>query len=204
MAPATENTPLTPEQLVEQLRKLREQIPDYAQMSTSEAGSLRQAAQVALPFVHAAINANGASPAVAAAIGRDADALRQELADQASWSAFEDEARALLQGIVAANLKRRHRIGLTALQTYQISRQLVRKPEHQDLAPHVAEMKRTNRLGNRRRVRKSTEGQPGPVSTSPTTTPGQPAPVTPSQPSTPPPKAQLQLQPELHLPPPTT
>ena len=145
------------------------------------------------------------APALRAAIGQDPEALREDLALQARWSALEDEARAFLRGVEAANLTRRHRIGVTALQTYQIGRQLVRKPEHQDLVPHVAEMKRTNRLGGGRRVRKN-KGQPGPVSTSPTTTsPGQPAPVTPSQPSTTPPKAQLQLQPELHLPlPPTT
>ncbi|HEX9981981.1 MAG TPA: hypothetical protein VGF69_01835, partial [Thermoanaerobaculia bacterium] len=38
----------------------------------------------------------------------------------------EDELRTLLEGVSAANLIRRHRLGVTVLQAYSISRQLVR------------------------------------------------------------------------------
>ena len=43
------------------------------------------------------------------------------------------------------------RIGLTALKTYAISRQLVRDAEVPDLLPHVKEMQRLNKFGRVRR-----------------------------------------------------
>jgi hypothetical protein len=36
----------------------------------------------------------------------------------------------MLKGVVALNLVRRHRLGTAALQSYSISRNLVRQPEH--------------------------------------------------------------------------
>jgi len=46
-----------------------------------------------------------------------------------------------LKGVGATNLVRRHRVGLAALQTYSISRQLIRQKEHVGLLPHVQGMK---------------------------------------------------------------
>jgi hypothetical protein len=79
------------------------------------------------------------------------ETLWQDTDDSTRWTAVEDELRALLKGVAAGNLTRRHRLGLTALQVYSICRQLVRKPEHADLLPHVAEMRRHNRFGRKRR-----------------------------------------------------
>ena len=142
--------PLTPEALVEHLRELRAQIPDYGQLTTTDAAVLRRAASLNTSFVQAAINAIGASKEVQLALGRTADLLRQDADETARWSAVEDELRAMLKGVIAANLTRRHRLGLTALQAYSISRQLVRQPDRADLLPHVQEMKRLNRFGRAR------------------------------------------------------
>jgi hypothetical protein len=152
MATETNDTPSTPEEIVEQLRALRRQIPEYSQLTNADAATLRRAANIDANFVQATINAMGASTAVQNALGRTPDALRQEADDTGRWTAVEDELRAMLKGVIAANLTRRHRIGLTALQTYSISRQLVRQQEHSDLLPHMQEMKRLNRFGRRRRV----------------------------------------------------
>jgi hypothetical protein len=78
-------------------------------------------------FVNASINAVGASAVVANAVGSTPEALRQEAADTARWTAVEDELRAMLKGVAETNLARRHRVGLTSLQAYGISRMLVRK-----------------------------------------------------------------------------
>jgi len=145
-------TLLTPEAVVEQLRVLRQQIPNYSQLTTVSSQRLRAAAAAEGPFLQASINAIGASPIVRTAVGRTPDELRVEADEASRWTAVEDELRAMLKGVVAANLMRRHRLGLTALQTYNISRQLVRKEEHADLLPHVAEMQRLNRFGRRRKV----------------------------------------------------
>jgi hypothetical protein len=151
MTTESNNTPITPEEMVEQLRALRRQIPEYSQLTNANAATLRRAASIDGNFVQATINAIGASSAVQSALGKTPEMLRQEAEDAGRWTAVEDELRAMLKGVIAANLTRRHRIGLTALQTYSISRQLVRQQEHSDLLPHMQEMKRLNRLGRRHR-----------------------------------------------------
>jgi hypothetical protein len=141
---------LTPEELTEHLRTLRAQIPGYAQLTGSETLSILSAGKVDPRFVTAAINTAGASPRVEGAIGKSAAVMREESDDNTRWTAVEDELRSMLKGVAAANRLRRHRLGLSALQTYHISRQLARQPEHADLLPHIAEMKRLIRGGRKR------------------------------------------------------
>jgi hypothetical protein len=62
----------------------------------------------------------------------------------------EDDLRALLDGVTAANLVRRNRIGEVALAVYAIARRLARQKQHADLLPHVETMKRLNRFGVKR------------------------------------------------------
>jgi hypothetical protein len=142
-------TVTSPEALVEQLRVLRLQIPEYSQLTVSEAASLRRAATIDRKFMQATIDTVGASLAVQGALGKTPEGLQEEAADMERWTKVEAELRAMLQGVMAANLTRRHRMGVTALQTYSISRQLIRQPENLHLLPHVQEMKRLNRMGRR-------------------------------------------------------
>ena len=162
--------PGTPEALIAQLRAFRQQIPDFVPLPVTDTS--RRTAHVSGDFVQASINAVGASPLMQNAIGRTADDLRRETEEAARWTAVEDELRAMLQGIAAANRNRRQRIGLTALKTYAISRQLVRDAEVPDLLPHVKEMQRLNKFG---RVRRKTAQQP---ETPPATPPAPPASTT--------------------------
>ncbi|MEA2463084.1 MAG: hypothetical protein QOJ98_831 [Acidobacteriota bacterium] len=144
--------PLTPEQIVEQLRILRQHIPDFGPLTPADALARRRAATVHVELVKGAINSVGASPFLEGAIGKDADTLRAEDADEKRWSAVEDELATMHKGVAAANLSRRYRLGITALQTYAIARQLVRREEHADLLPHVEAMKRASKFGRRRRL----------------------------------------------------
>jgi hypothetical protein len=158
---------MTPEAFVEHLRALRTNIPDYAQFPPKQANSIRRVAHLDADFSQAAINALGASDSVRAALGRNPEELQAESDTIRRWSAVEDEMRALYRGVVTANLVRRHRLGLTVLQTYSITQQLVRQPEHSDLLPHVEHMKRMNRF-SRRRKEDTPQPQPAPP---PATTP---------------------------------
>jgi hypothetical protein len=97
--------------------------------------------------------------------------LRQELDVAGRWTQAADELRAMLQGVEGANLDRRYRLGLTALQVYSISRQLVRKKENSSLLPHVAEMKRLNKFGRKRKKAATPAPQPAPAPVSPTPEP---------------------------------
>src|SRR5437763_13986359 len=151
---------LSPEQVVQQLRALREQIPlpDDA-LPAMPASRRRRLAHVDSQFVVAAINASGASPAVQTALGRTDEQLRQETDVSNRWTAVIDEVRALLESLVDANTLRRQRIGLAALQTYKICQQLARDDAQATrLAAHIGEMKKLNKFGRSRRK----APQPGP------------------------------------------
>src|SRR4029077_19127777 len=150
-AAATPDTTLTPEALVEQLRALRLQVPDYTHLPIADKLTMRRAANASPEMVQASINTVGASPELTGAVGRSADDLRTDTEEAARWTAVEDELRTFLQGISATNLVRRHRIGLTALQVYSMSRQLVRQKEHAALQPHVDLMKQLNKFGKKRK-----------------------------------------------------
>ena len=158
--------PITPEELVETLRALRQRIPEYVQLSISDAKSVRAVANLDTQFKLSAISAVGASPLVMQAVGLTAEELRQMNDDADRWSAAADELRAMLQGVISSILTRRHRVGLASLQTYNITRQLVRHENHSDLLPHLHEMKRLNRFGRRRR---KASAEPAPAPQAPTT-----------------------------------
>ena len=139
-----------PEDVVQQLRALRAQIPDFVQLSRAEVVLLTRSASVDNRFVQTAINAVSASEALRSALGKSAEDLRQDAEFTTRWGAVAEELQAMLDGVQSALMVRRHRLGLTALQAYNIGRQLVRQKEHADLLPHVAAMKRRNKFGRRR------------------------------------------------------
>jgi len=151
---------LTPEQIVEQLRILRQHIPDYAPLAIPESKVLRPAAAVHDELVQNAADTIGASPRVADAVDMSADALRNERAEVSRWKAVESELEAMHKGVASANLGRRYRIGLKSLQTYSIARQLVREPEHAHLRPHVDAMRKTILRTKRRRPAEAAAAPP--------------------------------------------
>ena len=156
---------LSPEEVVQQLRALREQIPlPDALPAAMPASRRRRLAHVDANFIVAAINATGASPTIQTALGRtDAD-LRQETDVSDRWTAVIDEVRSLLQSLTDANAVRRQRVGLAALQTYQICQQLARDDVHASrLAAHIGEMKKLNKFGRSRRKAPQPAPQPQPT-----------------------------------------
>ena len=160
------NTPATmldPVTLIEQVRALRQQIPEFTHLPSRDKQALSRAASLHPDFVQGAITVVGASTGVQDILGSTPDALHQQTDDATRWATAEDEVKALLDGIHAANLVRKHRVGLVALQAYQIGRQLVRQKEHADLLPHVEELQRLNRIG--KRAKKTTPAGPATPST---------------------------------------
>jgi hypothetical protein len=154
---------LSPEQVVQQLRAMREQIPLPESLPPMSAARRRRLAHVDSQFVVAAINATGASPAVQAALGRTDEAFREESDVSNRWTAVIDEVRALLQSLLDANLLRRQRVGLAALQTYKICQQLARDDLHDTrLGAHIGEMKKLNKFGRQRRKAPQPDPQPIP------------------------------------------
>ena len=149
---AANNAPLlTPEQVVEQLRVMQQQIPDFVQLQNgTEIRQLQRLAKISPEFAHEGIGAVGASTVVQEAIGNSPEQLHLAEDEIARWAVAESELRAVLRGVAAANLLRRHRLGLAVVQAYNISRQLVRQDEHAQLRPHVERMRRVRRFTRRR------------------------------------------------------
>jgi hypothetical protein len=168
-AVAAQDPAVTPEAIVEQLRVMRQQIPEFVQLPAAEARTINAVASVNPVFSQAAINAIGASPVVLSVVGRTPEELQQEKETAARWSKVEDELEAMLKGVSSANLLRRHRLGSAALLAYSLSKSLVRSPEHAALLPHVEVMRKANRFG---RKQKSAAQQPQTHAPSP-----EPAPV---------------------------
>jgi hypothetical protein len=159
-AAAEGDPPATPESIVEALRALRAQIPEYVQLELAEVRSIQSVANVHPDFAQAAINAVGASPLAQAIAGNTPEALQQDAEAAARWSKVEDELLAMLKGVSYANMRRRHRLGDAALTVYAVSKKLVRAPEHAALLPHLALMRKANRFG---RSRQSTPPPPAPT-----------------------------------------
>ncbi len=153
-------TPLEPEQMTEQLRVVRDHVPDFGPLPIPDAKALRTTANLPRGFLRAAFNTIGGSKHISQVLDATPTDILAEEANVARWSAFEDELRTLLEGVAASNLARRHRLGLTALQVYSIARQLARKKAHADLLPHVENMRRANRLGVKRQESKPAAADP--------------------------------------------
>lgn len=159
MAGASDKPLLTPEQVVEQLRALREQIPEFVQLPRGEVNQIRREASVTIDFARAAITAIGSSEIVQNVIGNSPDELHQAEDELSRWAVVENEFRSILRGVTLANLVRRHRRGRVVLQAYHVSKQLVREEAHAQLLPHVETMSRIKRFG-RRRTKPPGEAEP--------------------------------------------
>ncbi len=162
--------PPDPAALIAQIRAMRAQIPEYTQLPITDRKSMGVVAGTNPDFVRASINSVSESSNVQQCLGRTPEELRQETAEAKSWSDFEDEVRALLDGVAASNLVRRHRIGETALAAYSITRRLARQKQHANLLPHVETMRRLNKFGVKRPKPAGPATEPAP-----TTAPAPPA-----------------------------
>lgn len=153
MNDAQEPVFIDPTELVAELRRLRERIPNYGQITNREAQSMVKVAHLDPAFVGAGISAIGTFPRAKEVVGWTGEELTVSQEAAARWTAVEDELSAMLQGVSAANLKRRHTIGTAVLFAYTIFRRLVKEDEHSNLIPYVGEMKRTSRgNGNSRKA----------------------------------------------------
>jgi len=149
---AAEDPAVTPESVVEQLRALRSQVPHYVQLPVPIARSLRSASSINPEFGQAAIQAVSASPTVQATVGQTAEELQSASEAAARWSMVRDELKATLDGVASAVLTMKHTLGQSLLLTYTVSKKLVKMPQHADLLPHVALMRKANHRGHSRKT----------------------------------------------------
>jgi hypothetical protein len=159
---ATEMPMFTPDDVLEQVRILRERIPEFVQLPNDRATrNMRRKSKLNPAFANEAFGAVGVSETVQSAIGNTPEELLQAEDESRRWRIVEGELSALLRGVAAGNLVRRERLAHAALQAYNVSTQLVKQEAHSDLLPHVERMKRLPKYGTRRRG-KPAEEQPQP------------------------------------------
>jgi hypothetical protein len=144
---------LTPEAVIAQLRTMRSQIDDVAPLSKAQRKLVKQRLRIQpKSVVEASINVIGVLDNVSQAIGQPLDEVRQLQDDSLRWDAVSDEARAFLKGIEGANLIRRQRLALIAMQAYTIGSQLAKDPAKAVLVPHVEEVKRLKGVSRRKKA----------------------------------------------------
>jgi len=151
-AAAAQDPAVTPESVVEQLRALRSQVPYYGQLPVPTVQSLRAVSSINPEFAQAAIHSVGASLTVQATVGQSAEELQAASEAAARWSTVRDELKATLDGVTSAVLTMKHTLGQSLLLTYTVSKKLVKVPQHADLLPHVALMRKANRIGRGRKA----------------------------------------------------
>jgi len=116
------------------------------------ARSLRSVSSLNSDFGQAAINTVGASPTVQLTVGQTAEEMQAATEAAARWSMVRDELKATFDGVASAVLTMKHTLGQSLLLTYTVSKKLVKAPQHADLLPHVALMRKANRLGRGRKA----------------------------------------------------
>jgi hypothetical protein len=158
-------TPVTPEAIVDQLRGIRSQIAEVTPLNAQQREFARRRTLASNEVMQASINAIGASPIVANAVGQAED-VRGLHEGSNRWTAVEDELRGLLNGIAGANLIRRQRLSMISAQTFAISKQLVKDPANAQLVPHVEEIKRLKSFPRRKKAAQA-PGTPVPAPQSP-------------------------------------
>lgn len=143
---------LNPDQVVEQLRTLRAQMPNVEPLTDEERALARRYARRGSSHeaIQASITVIGASEQVSQGVGAPAEAGRRLVEETNRWTAVEEEVKTLLRGIADANLIRRKRTGILASKAYGIARQVA--IDDPQVRPHVKEIKRLRAIARRRKV----------------------------------------------------
>jgi hypothetical protein len=151
-----------PEVLVEGLRYLQQRIPEFTQLSVQEKRSHARAANLDPEFIENGLHAAGVFRDTKLLVGRNSEELREEHEEIRRWDAVILEMRALTDGIEAANLKRKHRLGTAILKVYRFIRIYLRYPRPEDayLRPYYENMRRAYLKTQRFRGRKKKMEEP--------------------------------------------
>src|SRR3954451_4060166 len=93
-----QDTAVTPESVIESLRGLRAQIPNYVQLPLPIAATLRSGSVMRGEFTQAAISAVAASETVQSTVGQTFDQKQADVYAIARWSLLREDLKATLDG----------------------------------------------------------------------------------------------------------
>lgn len=151
--------PLTPEELLGIVQQLQVRLP-VVEAVEGPADARRRLAHVNAQFAEAAFNAIPDAEGSNTLLGVSDDELRQLNGDAVKWNSAIEALNVLVARAANANLHRRQKVGLAALQMYQIVRTLSRTPQYAvKLTPHVAAMRKVKPFGRGRKAPKESTPQ---------------------------------------------
>lgn len=158
-------TPLTPQEVADQLRAIRTRIADVTPLTADQREAVRGLTRmVTNEILQASITAIGSASLVSQAVGQQPEDVRALYDEANRWNEAEGELRTMLKGIAGANLIRRQRLALIIKQAYGVSAQLANDPAHVALVPQVEEIKRLKRLARgKKKSAPQTPQQPAPT-----------------------------------------
>ncbi|HEX3581959.1 MAG TPA: hypothetical protein VH087_09380 [Thermoanaerobaculia bacterium] len=153
----------TPEEVVEQLRALRNDLADEIRaMSADQRRDLRNRTKSSPELISASISAIGTSDTIAAAVGRNQQKVQNLMMADIRWALLEQELRGFLNEVSSAGLARRHQLDLIATQTFAVTKQLVRSPENRDLISIFEEMQAIRKHDRRKKRAPKADAEPEP------------------------------------------
>jgi len=174
--------------VLEGLKALKQKIPNLVvPVTKGERKKLTQMASVPAEFVERLAVAVETTPRLARAEAIGPEQSRDLMSYAEAFGPVADEFEAMARFLRHSVTAARSKAGSEALITYNLARKLAERPEHADLAPHVADMRRA--LGPKgRKAKAKAKAEPSapsappaqpPVTTTPaTTTPAPNAPAT--------------------------
>jgi hypothetical protein len=160
--PAAPPALVEPRLLAEGIRHLQQRIPQFTQLTVTEKRSRGRAANLDPQFIEAGIQAAAAWPDTTRILQRGAEDLRQEQEEIRRWDDTLVELRALTDGIAAANLNRKHRLGEDILLLYSVLGTLLSgtKPKTSaSMRPYYDNMKRAYLRALKRGRRRGAKGE---------------------------------------------
>ena len=151
-----------PEVLAEGLLFLQQHIPEFTQLSVQEKRSYARAANLDPEFIEGGLQAAEVWRDTKLIVKRTSEELRQERETIARWDKLPLILRAAADGIEAANLKRKHRLGTAILLIYRILGVYVDRNSPNDayMRPYYENMKRAYLRTQRFRKRTKKEDAP--------------------------------------------
>jgi len=154
---------------IEEIRALRQKVPNLVVPTSSrERQRLSNAAAVPEPFVELFAVGIKNNPLMARSGGLDPDQVRDLKEYAEAYAPVADELEALATFVRHSVTVARHKVGSEALATYAVAGRLAKLPQHADLAPHVADMKRA--LGRKRKAKEEEAPNPAPTTPPPVVT----------------------------------
>ena len=133
-----------PETLVKGLRYLQERIPEFTHLTVQEKRSHARAANLDPEFVENGLHAARVWGQTKILVKRSGEELGEEQEEIRRWDEVIRDLRAFTDGIEAANVKRRHRLGKAILHIYRMLGIYLDggQPEDAYMRPYYDNMKR--------------------------------------------------------------